>query len=70
MLGASASIRGEGNGLFVLVEHEDRAVEICGDDVGGYNVEVWDAACDGSDHDFDVPGIEDAIRESQKWLFR
>jgi hypothetical protein len=69
-LGATASIRGEANSIFLLVSHEGRAAEICGDDVGGYNVQLWDVDSDHSDHDVDVPGIEDAIRESRMWLLR
>ncbi len=58
--GASASIRGEGNGMFLVVEHDGRTVEICGDDVGGYNVEMWELGCDYSDHDVDASGIAEA----------
>ncbi len=67
-LGADASIRGEGHSLFLFVKHEGRAVEICGDADGSYNVEVWERDCDGSDHDVDVPGITDAIKKSRAWL--
>lgn len=63
--GASASIRGEGSGVFLFVNHDGRAVEVFGDDAGGYIVEVWERGCHDIDHDVDVPGIAEAIAESR-----
>lgn len=67
--GAAVELRGQQAGLFLMAAHEGRVVEICGSEPQRFNVECWSEGPGPAVYDVDVPSVEEAVHEAEKWLW-